>query len=276
MVLYRTVFDNFVHIRRAGYFLDAAREFMKYGGTSMNIANFPDYIYTPDSHYEKLYSETVNVSRAVWKTGIKTVTTIGPYPLDYFYFQSAGKNPVEYMKKGIDLAAYLIINGEADAMGEVGYPHFPVDAKIYDDSGDILKYALDVCHDRNIPLILHTEDMDKNGYLRIEELIKKHYKIERVMKHHANARDISFNDSILKSVVASRNNVRSAIESRKTFLLETDYTDQKEKPGKVIPIFSVPKRAEMIKNSYIDYMEIFHKIFEEIPFRFYGKDFFNK
>ena len=67
-----------------------------------------------------------------------------------------------------------------------------------------------------------------------------------------------------------------AIESRKTFLLETDYTDQKEKPGKVIPIFSVPKRAEMIKNSYIDYMEIFHKIFEEIPFRFYGKDFFNK
>ena len=177
MVLYRTVFDNFVHIRRAGYFLDAAREFVKYGGTSMNIANFPDYIYTPDSHYEKLYSETVNVSRAVWKTGINTVTTIGPYPLDYFYFQSAGKDPLEYMKKGIDLAACLIINGEADAMGEVGYPHFPVDEKIYNDSGEILKYALDVCHDRNIPLILHTEDMDKNGYLRIEELIKKHYKV---------------------------------------------------------------------------------------------------
>ena len=249
MVLYRTVFDNFVHIRRAGYFLNAAREFVKYGGTSMNIANFPDYIYTPDSHYEKLYSETVNVSRAVWKTGINTVTTIGPYPLDYFYFQSAGKDPLEYMKKGIDLAACLIINGEADAMGEVGYPHFPVDEKIYNDSGEILKYALDVCHDRNIPLILHTEDMDKNGYLRIEELIKKHYKIERVMKHHANARDISFNDSILKSVVASRNNVKSAIESKKNFLLETDYTDQKEKPGKVIPIFSVPKRAEMIKNA---------------------------
>jgi TatD-related deoxyribonuclease len=276
VVLYRTVFDNFVHIRRAGYFLDAAREFVKYGGTSMNIANFPDYIYTPDSHYEKLYSETVNVSRAVWKTGINTVTTIGPYPLDYFYFQSAGKDPLEYMKKGIDLAACLIINGEADAMGEVGYPHFPVDEKIYNDSREILKYALDVCHDRNIPLILHTEDMDKNGYLRIEELIKKHYKIERVMKHHANARDISFNDSILKSVVASRNNVKSAIESKKNFLLETDYTDQKEKPGKVIPVFSVPKRAEMIKNSYIDYMEIFHKIFEEVPFRFYGKDFFNK
>ena len=273
---YRTVFDNFAHIRRNGYYVDAAKEFLKYGGTSMNMVNFPDYFYTPESHYEKLYRETIDVAKTVRNTGMDTVITIGPYPLDYFYFQSAGKDPVEEMKRGIDIAASIITAGNADAMGEIGYPHFPVDEKVYSDSGAILEYALDVCHDHDIPLILHTEDMDEGGYLRIESMIKMHYSVDRVIKHHANATDIHFNDSITKSFVASRNNIKTAVSSGKDFLLETDYTDQKDKPGKVIPVYSVPKRAEMIKNLYGNYDEIFHRIFEEVPFRIYRKEFFDR
>jgi TatD-related deoxyribonuclease len=276
MELYKTVFDNFVHIRKSGYFLDAAREFIKYGGTAMNIVNFPDYFYTPHSHYEMLYNNTIEVAKAINATGINTVTTIGPYPLDYFYFQFAGKDSVNCMEKGIDLAVSIINSGKADAMGEIGYPHFPVDKKVYHDSETILKYALEACNDNDIPLILHTEDMDETGYFRIESLIKKHYRVNRVMKHHANPGDLKFPDNILKSLIASRNGVRAAINSGKDFLLETDYTDQKEKPGKVIPVYSVPKRAEMVKNSYKNYEEIFHRIFEEIPFNFYRKEFFDK
>ncbi|WP_337861022.1 TatD family hydrolase [Ferroplasma sp.] len=276
MGLYRTVFDNFVHIRKNGYFLDAAREFIKYGGTSMNIVNFPDYFYTPDSYYEMLYKDTIEVAKAVSAAGINTLTTIGPYPLDYFYFRSAGKDPVFYMEKGIDMAISIIDSGNADAMGEIGYPHFPVAHDVYSDSEIILEYALEACHDHNIPLILHTEDMNEEGYLRLESLIKRHYKVNRVLKHHANPCDLKFQDNILKSVIASRKNTRAAINSGKDFLLETDYTDQKEKPGKVIPVYSVPKRAEMIKNMYKDHDEIFHKIFELIPFNFYGKEFFDK
>ncbi len=276
MASYKTIFDNFVHIRRNGYYIDAAKEFLKYGGTSMNIVNFPDYFYTPDTHYERLYHETIEASNMVKNTGIDTVITIGPYPLDYFYFKSENKDPVEEMKKGIDLAASIIMNGNADAMGEIGYPHFPVDEQIYRDSGIILEYALDICHDKDIPMILHTEDMDENGYLSLGALIKRHYSVERVIKHHGNAMDIYFNDGIMKSIIASRNNIRIAIDSGKDFLLETDYTDEKDKSGKVIPVFSVPKRAEMIKNSYINYDEIFHRIFEKIPFKFYRKEFFDK
>ena len=180
------------------------------------------------------------------------------------------------MKRGIDMAASIITAGNADAMGEIGYPHFPVDEKVYSDSGAILEYALDVCHDHDIPLILHTEDMDEGGYLRIESLIKMHYGVDRVRKHHANATDINFNDSITKSFIASRNNIKTAVSSGKDFLLETDYTDQKDKPGKVIPVYSVPKRAEMIKNLYENYDEIFHRIFEEVPFRIYRKEFFDR
>jgi TatD-related deoxyribonuclease len=275
MAIFRSVFDNFLHLRRNGYFLDAAEEFRRYGGTSMNIVNFPDYVYSPEMHYNKIYRETIAVAREVAEIGLNTVITLGPYPLDYFFFRSAGKNPLESMKAGIDLAAGLIREGRADAMGEIGFPHFQVDEDVYDDSGKILEYALDICSDYDIPLILHTEDMSPDGYAKIENIIKRHYRVDRVMKHHANSVDLGYPGGILKSLIASRSNVRVALESGKDFLLETDYTDQKEKPGKVIPVYSVPKRCEMIKNSCENYDEIFHRIFEEIPYKFYRKEFFN-
>ena len=275
MVIFRSIFDNFLHLRRNGYFLDAVKEFKKYGGTSMNIVNFPDYNYAPEDHYTKLYEETISVAREASHRGVNTVITIGPYPLDYFYFIRAGIDPILSMKTGIDLAARMISEGKADAMGEIGFPHFPVEDNVYTDSGKMLEYALDVCNDYDIPLILHTEDMSSHGYAKIEEIIKKHYSTDRVMKHHANSMDLKYSTSILKSLVASRNNVRVALESRSDFLLETDYTDQREKPGKVIPVYSIPKRCEMIKNSCINYSEIFHRIFEEIPYKFYRKEFFD-
>lgn len=275
MAIFRSVFDNFLHIRRNGYFLDAVDEFKKYGGTSMNIVNFPDYNYAPENHYTKLYEETISVAREASHRGVNTVITIGPYPLDYFYFLSAGMDPILSMMKGIDLAAKMIIEGKADSMGEIGFPHFPVEDNVYNDSSTILEYALDVCNDHDIPLILHTEDMSSHRYAKLEEIIKKHYSTDRVMKHHANPIDLGYSTSILKSLVASRNNVREALESRYDFLLETDYTDQREKPGKVIPVYSVPKRCKMIKDSCINYSEIFHRIFEEIPYRFYRKEFFD-
>ncbi len=275
MTLFRSVFDNFVHLRRNGYFLDAANEFKKYGGTSLNIVNFPEYDYPPQQYYSEIYEETIKVANDVSRLDLHTVTTIGPYPLDYFFFRSAGLDPIESMKNGIDIAAGLITEGRADAMGEIGFPHFPVEEGIYIDSWKILEYALDVCHDYDIPILLHTEDMSAEGYTRIEKTVGYHYRIERVMKHHANAVDLRYSDRILKSLVASRNNVRAAVESGKYFLLETDYTDQREKPGKVIPIYSVPKRCEMIKNSWENSSEIFHRIFEEVPYKFYRKEFFN-
>ncbi|MEM0140200.1 MAG: TatD family hydrolase [Ferroplasma sp.] len=268
------IFDNFMHIRRKGTFLEAARKFKKSGGTVLNHVNFPDYDYTPKTHYIELYEETEKISQAISSIGINTVTTIGPYPLDYFYFAEAGLDPVECMKSGIEIAVNHIINGKADALGEIGFPHFPVNPAVQAHSEAILIYAMEKCCDHDIPLIIHTEDMSGQRYKYIEKLAQKYYRSDRIMKHHANSTDLQYGDSILKSLVATRDNVRKAIASKNDFLLETDYTDQIDKPGKVIPPESVPRRAEMIRNQYPCYDEIFQKIFSEIPYRFYKKDFF--
>ncbi len=274
MEIFRSIFDNFMHIRRSGFYMESVKLFKHYGGTSINLVNFPEYNSGPENYYDKLYSDTVKTAYNVKNNGIDAVITIGPYPLDYFYFLNNNKEPVLYMEKGIDLAIKYINDGKADVLGEIGYPHFPVSDEMYEKSGEILKYAMDSCKDYNIPIILHTEDMDNKRYLEIESMAKNHYNINKIMKHHANASDLNYKNNILKSIVASRNNVREAIESKNDFLLETDYTDQKEKINKVIPPYSVPKRALMIKNGYSNYDEILNKIFIDIPYRFYQKDFF--
>lgn len=65
--------------------------------------------------------------------------------------------------------------------------------------------------------------------------------------------------------------IQGLVLNQKDFLLESDYTDQIEKPDKVIPPYSVPKRAEMIKNIYDNYEDILFRIFNEIPYKFYKK-----
>ena len=270
-MLYKSIFDNFMHIRPEGYFLEAIDEFKKYGGTSINLVNFPEND-VENNYYEHLYDRTIKTAEKVRESGINAIITIGPYPLDYFKFTN--QNPVEKLKTGIDLAVKYIKNGKADVLGEIGYPHFDVEPEIYENSEKILIYAMESCKDYDIPLILHTEDLNAGKYEHIEDMAYRHYNKEKILKHHANSADFNFNKTILKSLIASRPNVKYSIESNQNFLLETDYTDQKEKPGKVMPPYSVPKRAEMIRNQYDDYDRILNKIFIEIPYKFYKKDFF--
>ncbi|KJE49595.1 MULTISPECIES: TatD family hydrolase [Acidiplasma] len=266
-------FDNFMHIRPEGHFLEAVKSFKNAGGASFNLVNFPEGTYGKN-HYIDLYEKTLRVGKSIRNLGINIIITLGPYPADYLHFQQKELNPVDEMKNGIDIAVKLINDGKADALGEIGYPHFNVDNYIYEDSEKILIYAMEKCRDYDIPLIMHTEDMDQNKYKKLENLARKYYRTDRVLKHHANPQDLSIDNSILKSLVASRQNTRAGVESKKDFLLESDYTDQIEKPDKVIPPYSVPKRAEMIKNIYDNYEDILFRIFNEIPYKFYKKDFF--
>ncbi len=270
-MLYKSIFDNFMHIRPEGYFLEAIDAFKKYGGTSINLVNFPEG-NIGNNYYEYVYGKTIKTAEKIKEKGIGVIITIGPYPLDYFSFMN--NNPIEKLKSGIDLAVKYIVEGKADVLGEIGYPHFDISPEIYESSEKILIYAMESCKDYDIPLILHTEDLNREKYEHIEDMAYRHYNKERILKHHANYVDFNFNNTILKSLIASRPNVKYSIESNQNFLLETDYTDQKEKPGKVMPPYSVPKRAEMIMNQYDDYDRILNKIFIETPYKFYKKDFF--
>lgn len=267
------VFDNHMHLREDGYFMEAVREFARSGGTSFNLVNILDYRIPPVGYYEEIYRRTLMIREKIEReTDIKVLVTLGPYPLDFFFFRDAGLDPVEHMKNGLEMAARLIRDGRADAIGEIGRPHFPCDNDVLESSNALLVQSFEFAKDLMCPVILHTEDLGENDYIFLEKMaVKSGMDPSRVVKHHAYPHDLSFKSILSRSILATRPNVRQAISSEKNFMIETDYVDDREKPGKVIPVNSVPMRAKLIMGEYDDSDSILENIFITTPEKVFGK-----
>lgn len=275
MKTWDTIFDNHMHLRNDGYFLEAARIFQRAGGTAFNLVNLPDYSLPMKGYYENIYEKTLSLADRVRnETGIEVIVTIGPYPLDYLHFSESTDDPAGLLKAGIDLALDIIREGRASALGEIGRPHFDVSRQAMQDFNEILIYGIQGAADSDIPVVLHTEDLTGESYEELCEIGRNAgLKKEKLIKHHAYPDDFSKDSCLTKSILATRPNVRSAIATGKDFFLETDYVDDREKPGKVIPADSVPKRAEMIQNEYPNWEEIFQRIFKELPSKVFEVEF---
>lgn len=276
MDIWHSVFDNHMHLREDGYFIEAAARFRNAGGTSFNLVNLPDYSLPSRDYYSRVYERTIRMAdRVRTETGIKVIVTLGPYPLDYLHFSETQDRVYDMIEKGIDLAASLIGSGKADALGEVGRPHFQVSERVLSDSNRLLEHSMTLAADAKFPVILHTEDLNQASYLELVQTANNTgLDTGKLIKHHAYPEDFDVDNSLVKSVLATRNNVREALKRSFNFMLETDYVDDREKPGKVIPPESVPKRAVMIRNQYENWEEIFQSIFVDQPGAVYGSDIF--
>ena len=267
------IFDNHMHLREDGFFMEAVREFSSAGGTAFNLVNILDYRVNPSGYYEEIYSRTLRIREKIEReTEIRVLVTLGPYPLDYFFFRDAGLDPFKNMKMGLEMAAKLINDGKADAIGEVGRPHFPCENDIVDSSDMLLSYSFDLAKDLSCPVILHTEDLGEDGYSSLEKMaLKSGLEPAKVVKHHAYPADLSFNSNLSRSILATRPNVRESIATGKNFMMETDYVDDRDKPGKVIPANSVPLRAKLIMGEYEDSDSILESIFITTPEKVFGQ-----
>lgn len=276
MKIWDIVFDNHMHLREEGFNVEAARQFEHSGGTAFNLVNILDYSLPASGYYESVYNTTLKMAERVRReTGIKVVVTIGPYPLDYIHFKDSVDDPYDFLKSGIDTAISLIEEGKANALGEIGRPHFDTDSSTVDDMNALLEYGMQRAADIGCPVILHTEDLNSESYAGLREMARRSgLDTGKLIKHHAHPQDFSFDSVLMKSVLASRKNVRESLQHGKSFYLETDYVDDRDKPEKVIPADSVPRRAVMIKNEYEYWEEIFCSIFRDLPYSTYGEDAF--
>lgn len=268
------IFDNHMHLRQDGRLLSAVDMFLSAGGTTFNLVNLPDNSVGAANHYEEIYSRTLRIASLLYsEKNMKAPVTLGPYPLDYFLFGEAGLNPVDEMKRGIDAACRLIEDGKAHAIGEIGRPHFPVPDRVNTESDEIILYAMERAADIGCPVILHTNDLGASGYGRLEELAgMARLPLSRVVKHHALAGDVVFETGVQMSILASRSNVKTAMNSGKPFLLETDYVDDISLDWKVIPPDSVPRRARMIRSECPEWESVFELTFRELPMKLFGEE----
>lgn len=270
------IFDNHMHLNPEGRFLEAVDMFLRSGGNSFNLVNLPDAALGLDHYYETLYERTVSMARIIREEKeFNPPVTLGPYPLDYFRMEKSGMDPVRGMKAAVDLACRYISDGEAHAIGEVGRPHFPVAEKVTEDSNTIIQYCMERAADLGCPVILHTDDLDADGYRLLEKLADRAgLEHGMVVKHHALPQDLGLDTDIRRSVLASKSNTRKACLSGKPFLLETDYVDDPALGWKVIPPDSVPRRAILVKSEMENWEAVFKNTFRDLPIALFGEDIF--
>ena len=240
------IFENHLHLRRDGRFLEAVREFEKAGGTHLVLTQYPmpELVLTTKS-YQSVYTETLRMAEEIMASIPVTVfTVVGPYPVDYLTFRDAlGRDQAfALMKKGMDVAARLCADHRCIAIGEIGRPHFPVSVDVIRESNDILQYGMRRAAEVGVPVVLHTETTTPASCKEFVELGRAvGLRPDAIVKHFAPPLiTADENCGLMPSVLSSKKNIVTALTKGSRFLMETDYIDDLRRPGVVLGPATVP------------------------------------
>ena len=244
------IFDNHLHLRRDGRFLDAVKDFKNAGGTHFILCQYPmPEIVLKKKSYKDCFLETIKMAQEIReKIDVGVFVTVGPYPVDYIKFldKFSRNKAIEIMKKGMDEAAYFCNEYEdCIGIGEIGRPHFDVDQKILIDSNEILLYGMKVAKENDVPVILHTETTTPKNCQEFYKMGKKvGLKADKIVKHFSPPLIYeNENFGLMPSVLASKKNIIEALKKGNRFMMETDYIDDLSRPGAVLGPKTVPKRT---------------------------------
>jgi len=251
------LFDNHLHLRRDGRFLDAVKDFKNAGGTHFVLCQYPmPHLVIKEKSYKPCYLETLQMAEEIRsKVDVGVFVTVGPYPVDYLKLSEefGRKAAIDLMKKGMDEAAKLCEERKCIAIGEIGRPHFPVGEQTVIDSNEILLYGMQKAKDVGCPVVLHTESTTPEQCKELMELGSKvGLKPEKIVKHFAPPLiNYKENFGLMPSVLASKKNIVEALKKGSRFMMETDYIDDPRRPGAVLGPKTVPKVTKNLIDSNI-------------------------
>ncbi|MFA6668660.1 MAG: TatD family hydrolase [Candidatus Methanomethylophilaceae archaeon] len=269
------IYDNHVHLNPEGRNVEALRVFEAAGGTGLTLVTLP-YREVPISSGEDfLRSFRITLSlaeRGRDATGLRINVAVGPYPVLIIPLaENYGLERAErIMAEGMEAAARLVSEGKADAIGEVGRPHFPVAREISEASDRVLMRGMELARDIGCPVIIHSESEPSTyGDLRrMADAVS--LDPGRVVKHSSGPLVTESETlGIVPSIPASRSTTREALAKGNRFMLETDYIDDPGNASAVMSINTVPKRIKAMRASGEMSDEDAHRICGEIPQRLY-------
>ncbi len=245
------IFDNHIHLQASFKGIEAAKAFEKAGGTAFLLTHMPydDIPIRVGKDYERAYRKTLAMADAVRQaTGVRVFVALGPYPVDFLHLKEAigPKAAADVMREGIDLAAAHVAEGRAVALGEIGRPHFSVDADVLHACNELLAYGMARARESDCAVVLHTEDPNPRTFAEFAEMAAKvGLDASRVVKHHSTPLTRpEENHGLVPSVLAKQDIVTEAIKGGPRFLLETDYIDDPRRPGAVLGPATVPRKTK--------------------------------
>ena len=272
------IFDNHLHLRRDGRFLDAAKEFQEAGGTHFILCQYPmPDVVIKEKSYRSCYQETLRMAEEIRATvGIGVFVVVGPYPVDLLPLQErfGREAALDIMRHGIEDAAQLCRKKQCIAIGEIGRPHFPVNQQCIKDSNELLLYGMQKAKDIGVPVVLHTETTTPT---QCKEFVEMGQRVslpsEKIIKHFAPPLiTINENFGLMPSVLARRNNIIEALRKGTRFFMETDYIDDPRRPGAVLAPKTVPKLTKRLMEEHLLSEQQAYSIHVSNPQKTYGID----
>ncbi len=265
--------DNHMHLYNH-LRLKALKEFREAGGTHVFLVSLLCHHYevVPKSgkDFSVVFDEHIRlVEKANEIVKAYAVLSVHPAEITVLGSRYGVEKAAEIMKEALEVAGKYVAEGKAVAI-KSGRPHYEVSEKVWKLSNEVLMHAFEVAKDVGCAIQLHTESYNREGMEEIAKMAEKAgLKRERVIKHFSPPLVKDFEEiGIFPSVIASGNNVLEAASQGDRFFVETDYIDDRNRPGAVLGPKTVPKKVKELVSKYGE--NIAYKICVENIEKIYG------
>lgn len=247
------VVDHHCHLSPYGDGVRAVERFRAAGGTHLFLAtqNYETSVPLSLDAYVRQFEATWLMARkAHEEVGVRVFPVLAPYPIDLV--ESSAKLGVpaalELHRSALDLAGRWVREKKAVALGEVGRPHFPVSEDVAVAVDEAFRHSLEVARDSDCPVVVHSPDLTAEGFRELATRAgEAGLRPERVVKHYARRRLApGSGGGVVPSYLARRELVREVADDPGPWFLETDYLDDPKRPGAVLDLATVPRRATAI------------------------------
>lgn len=273
------IFDNHFHVDPfKGLFLEAVKEFHKAGGTHLNVVYKSAHDYGFNGIRAEDFMKAMDfhislVERINKETPVRAFAVVGVHPAEFVHL--AEKKGVEYAKnkvmKALEYAQKLCLEGKAIAIGEIGRPHYEVPGEIWEASIELMKYGMELAKEADCAVQLHTESFNEEKFRELGAIVKEvGIKPYKVVKHYSPPLvKVAEEVGVFPSILASKKALMEALMQGSRFLMETDYIDDKKRPGAVLGPKTVPKRTKAFLQQGLMDEETAYKIHVENPKKVY-------
>ena len=244
------IVDHHCHLSPTGEGVEAARRFERAGGTHLFLATqqYGEAPPTTVARYEEQFETTDTIARRIEdETRVRVYRVVAPYPVDLLRLEPIlGLSEARQVVEGaLELAGRWVREGRAVALGEIGRPHFPTEPPLRAASEDLFRRALEIARDADCPAVVHCEDLDEAGYAALAGLAAQAgFPIGRLIKHYAREWiPPERRAGVVPSFLAQRDVVARSVGSPGPWFWETDFLDDPRRPGAVLDLATIPRRA---------------------------------
>jgi TatD-related deoxyribonuclease len=247
------IVDHHCHLSPTGEGVAAAQRFRAAGGTHLFLAtqNYGTQVPRTLDDYRRQFETTEGLARRIRdECGVTVYCVVAPYPIDLL---GAGREiglgaALEVHRAALDLAGAWVREQRAVALGEVGRAHFEVTDAEATAIDTAFRHAFEVAREVGCPLVVHSEDLDSRGLAELADRAREAgLPVSRVVKHYARERHAA-NEThgVALSYLARRELVRAVASDPAPWFLETDFLDDPRRPGAVLDLETIPRRARAL------------------------------